>query len=206
MDTPSRPCRTCKKLYPYTTEFFSRDTRAKSGINTQCLVCNRLRSRQQYKAQPGRAAEWCRKNPEGRKQILARHFQKKKQDAEWYQKRLAEKYVRMKIHYKGNVEMYSERNRERHRELRRQMIAAYGGRCSCCGESAYEFLTLEHVNQTGKEHRKSVGTGPSAYYDLKKKGWPQEGYTILCYNCNLSQRYSGPCPHMNEPVAYGWCG
>jgi hypothetical protein len=30
---------------------------------------------------------------------------------------------------------------------------------------------------------------------LKRRGYPQEGYTILCFNCNLSRGFFGYCPH-----------
>jgi hypothetical protein len=33
------------------------------------------------------------------------------------------------------------------------------------------------------------------YRDLKKRGWPQEGYTVLCMNCNFAQRFGHRCPH-----------
>jgi len=79
--------------------------------------------------------------------------------------------------------------------LKREMIAAYGGSCKCCGEECEEFLTLEHLNRDGASHRKQVGGGSNTYRDLRNKGWPQEGYTVLCMNCNWSTRFGGTCPH-----------
>lgn len=75
------------------------------------------------------------------------------------------------------------------------MIAAYGGACTCCKESVFEFLTLEHLNNDGAAHRRAVGRNAQAQLlDIKKRGFPPE-YTILCYNCNLSKGVYGECPH-----------
>src|SRR6266536_2434059 len=45
------------------------------------------------------------------------------------------------------------------RRLREEVVVAYGGRCACprCPETNPAFLTLEHVNGTGKAHRAKVG-------------------------------------------------
>jgi len=75
------------------------------------------------------------------------------------------------------------------------MVAAYGGHCACprCPETNPAFLTLEHLNGTGKAHRAKVGR--HAYADLRRRGWPKEGYTLLCWNCNAMTRFGRTCPH-----------
>lgn len=84
--------------------------------------------------------------------------------------------------------------RKRNRD---ELVAAYGGKCSCpaCPEGNPAFLTLEHVNRDGGEHRKRVGS--HVYADLRRRGFPQEGYTLLCWNCNAMTRYGKTCPHMD---------
>lgn len=87
-------------------------------------------------------------------------------------------------------------------ELRREVIAHYGGKCTCppCGETIYEFLTLEHLNADGAEHRAKVGRNAQAQLlDIKNRGFPPE-YTILCYCCNLAKAIYGICPHL-KPAA-----
>lgn len=75
------------------------------------------------------------------------------------------------------------------------MVAAYGGRCACrnCPETDPAFLTLDHVNGDGKEHRAIVGS--HAYADLRRRGWPQDGFRLLCWNCNSMTRFAQVCPH-----------
>jgi len=67
--------------------------------------------------------------------------------------------------------------------------------CLCCSESILEFLTIDHVNNDGAEHRRQVkkeGTGLIQW--LIKNDFP-EGFQILCYNCNCAKRLNGICPH-----------
>ncbi len=76
------------------------------------------------------------------------------------------------------------------------MIAAYGGSCACCAEAIPELLTLEHVNADGARHRADVGRNAQAQLvDLKRRGWPTEGYTVLCFNCNIGKGTGPSCPH-----------
>lgn len=87
-------------------------------------------------------------------------------------------------------------------ELRREVIAAYGGCCTCppCGESVFEFLTIEHLQGDGAAHRAKVGRNAQAQLlDIKKRGFPAE-YTILCYCCNLAKAIYGTCPHLAAAV------
>lgn len=79
------------------------------------------------------------------------------------------------------------------RELRRQVIEAYGGLCACCGERTPEFLSVDHVNGDGAQHRRDI-KGP-LYRWLKANKFPQEGFRLLCFNCNCAKGFFGACPH-----------
>jgi 5-methylcytosine-specific restriction endonuclease McrA len=82
------------------------------------------------------------------------------------------------------------------RALKHEMIAAYGGACTCCSETIREFLSLEHLAGDGAAHRAAVGRNAQAQLlDLKRRGWPQDNYTVLCMNCNLAKGVYGTCPH-----------
>jgi len=79
-------------------------------------------------------------------------------------------------------------------KIRKEVIAKYGGKCACCGESILEFLTIDHINGRERGDRK---TGIHCYYFLKKENYP-EGYQVLCWNCNSAKGLYGKCPHKNE--------
>lgn len=91
-----------------------------------------------------------------------------------------------------------DRLREVRKRLRDEMLKAYGGKCSCCGENHREFLTLEHKNGGGRKHRKETHGGDTHIRRLRDQGWPKEGYTILCWNCNSAKGMYGYCPHQRK--------
>jgi len=70
-------------------------------------------------------------------------------------------------------------------------------KCACCGEWRLEFLTLDHIDGGGNQHRKSGMTGRKFYLWLKREGFPP-GYRVLCMNCNCSIGFYGYCPHQKE--------
>lgn len=91
------------------------------------------------------------------------------------------------------------RDRAHYRILKMEMIIAYGGGCSCCGEKGIEFLTVDHIYNNGAAHRQELGgLGLKVWLDLKRKGWPKDGYTILCWNCNCAKKYGKFCMHNVE--------
>lgn len=87
-------------------------------------------------------------------------------------------------------------------QLKAEVITAYGGRCACCGESMSQFLTIDHINNDGAEHRKSLGQfpfGKTIYKWLKERGFPKDNFQLLCFNCNCAKGLFGRCPHQQSP-------
>jgi hypothetical protein len=94
--------------------------------------------------------------------------------------------------------------RDRRDRMRDACIAAYGGAaCVCCKETEPKFLTLDHTNNNGSAHRRTIceelnlkRIGSFAFYRaLVKAGFPP-GLQVMCFNCNLGrQRNGGICPH-----------
>lgn len=80
-------------------------------------------------------------------------------------------------------------------DLKRQTMEAYGGKCQCCGIKQLQFLTIDHINNNGKEERLKYGSGKQFYALLKRQGWPNNGYRVLCMNCNWARRHGQQCPH-----------
>src|SRR5215831_4733374 len=67
-------------------------------------------------------------------------------------------------HYHKHRSRYCASSRARTRELRQELVAAYGGRCACCGVEGWQFLTLDHVDGDGTDHRASLkGVGNAVY-------------------------------------------
>ena len=109
----------------------------------------------------------------------------------------ANKY-RVERYYK-DVEKSRKEARDAHQKTKRRVLEHYGGKppkCACCGEKHYEFLSLDHVENDGKEHRKKVGGGIRVFYWVIRNSFPR-GFQVLCFNCNLSKGFCGRCPHKN---------
>lgn len=92
-------------------------------------------------------------------------------------------------------------------DLRSEAFIRYGGpTCRCCGESRWEFLTVDHVNNDGARHipagAKYRLSGSRLYGWLKTNGYP-EGFQVLCYNCNCAKGAFGQCPHEKERAPVG---
>lgn len=98
----------------------------------------------------------------------------------------------------ANRDYIRQKAREQIRQIRLEVIRAYGGHCVCCGEDTMEFLSIDHVNNDGAQERRAIGSGPNFYRSLKKRGFPRDGYRLLCLNCNLSRGFFGYCPHERQ--------
>lgn len=94
----------------------------------------------------------------------------------------------------------------KNKRYRDEIIAAYGGKCSCpgCPETRPEFLTIDHIADDGAKHRRSLfgrnNCGSAKMYAwLKKQGFPKDNYQLLCHNCNWVKHRFGSCPHVQPP-------
>lgn len=86
--------------------------------------------------------------------------------------------------------------------LREEVRAAYGGRCSCCGETEPIFLGIDHVNGGGgRDRAENKLFGIAMYRFLRNRGYPPE-FRLLCHNCNLGRYLNGgACPHEANSAA-----
>jgi hypothetical protein len=107
---------------------------------------------------------------------------------------------------KRNLEHKHDYGRRGNIRLRLQTLLHYGNKCACCGEKDLRFLTIDHTNGHGNEHRRKIGKrGGGAFYRwLRDHGFPK-GYQTLCWNCNCGKSVYGKCPHsflMSELLSY----
>lgn len=125
-----------------------------------------------------------------------------------------------KSHYRANLDKaksqhkeWASKNRQRSNarvnnwraKLRSEVVAAYGGKCSCCGESHVEFLAIDHIHGGGRRHRQSTKTSTGTFYLwLKRGGFPKEDFRLLCHNCNMAIGIYGYCPHQKEDSECGY--
>ena len=99
-----------------------------------------------------------------------------------------------KQYYLKNKQKLLEMGRERTKKIKKKVFDAYGNKCVCCGETTFEFLSIDHINKDGYKHRKEL-EGNSIYRWLIKNNFPKDRFQILCFNCNLARGFYGECPH-----------
>lgn len=144
----------------------------------QCKKCIEL-----YRKKPETIAtirRWQVTHPQNIKIINKRH-----RDTDEYREKNKHN---MKKYYKGYIP-----------KLQEEVLTHYGGgkmACVCCGETIFQFLTIDHMNgreQHEKKNRKYRGWMLKQY--LRSHGYP-EGYQTLCFNCNSGRALNkGVCPH-----------
>jgi polyribonucleotide nucleotidyltransferase len=57
-----------------------------------------------------------------------------------------------------NKAIQRERQRIAQKNRRIKVLEHYGGSCTCCGETRYEFLAIDHINNDGGKHREEMGS------------------------------------------------
>lgn len=152
------------------------------GYRSTCKICrnNKRRDTDRRKREEGFEPKYLKLN------IVLPNDLDATEKAKLYQKEYRKIY-RAEINEKRRLEVAA---------AKKEGIAFYGGKCSCCGESTFEFLTLEHIEGRleDKENSKKRRTGKDAWFQVRKEGFPNK-YTVLCFNCNCAKGAYGSCPH-----------
>lgn len=141
-----------------------------------------------------------------RKRVMATYY--KKHDT--YKDALKRRYKKSRLKYlkqiaerrRNNREFFKIKDQQRSLKAKLATLAAYGDKCACCGEAHYQFLTIDHVNNDGAEHRRTnnVSGAMGMYLWLKRNGYPKD-FQVLCMNCNCAKAWFGVCPHQTEKMA-----
>lgn len=97
---------------------------------------------------------------------------------------------------------HTEQKKIERRLVKYHVVAELGGNCACCGEDDLRFLTIDHINQDGKQHRREVGgSGHHVYLDIKRLGCPKDRFRVLCWNCHMATSRGDICPHKEGAVS-----
>lgn len=171
-----KKCNKCEQCKP-TTEFW-RNNAAADGLQSICKNCKRAVVAEVEEAKRNGV-------------YISKCRQPRLTDQE-RQERAEQKKEYWKQYRQDNKSHIYETKKEYRLRLRQEGIKAYGGVCSCCGEEEIGFLTLEHLEGRTDGDR---STSWHAWMKLRKRGWPKDKYTVLCFNCNQGKSIYGICPH-----------
>lgn len=101
-------------------------------------------------------------------------------------------------YYEKNADRLARQRSDGRAALKAEALNAYGGpKCSCCGETLIEALTIDHINGDGAKSRQRAGDkGAGLYRWLKNNKYPS-GYQVLCMTCNFAKGTKDHCPHQD---------
>lgn len=186
MDQPiiEKTCTRCGQNKPADLKHFPASKKNKDGLNSWCRKCYREKS-----------AAWSAKNPE-----------KKAATAKTYRASLGPAYYERKRQRYASLSLSEKERRKRdarahNDKLKREALEHYGGAfCRCCGETELLMLALDHIENDGASHRKSL-TGSTrklptvSHVWAKRNNWPLI-FQVTCFNCNWARHWNnGVCPH-----------
>jgi len=140
-------------------------------------------------------------NEEKKREYAKKHYLKNKDKFNersrlWHEKNRDRDNKKALQNYYKNREKYLKKRKEKYQEMRIEVIKHYSKErfeCNCCGEKHIEFLTIDHINNNGAEHRKEIKKSNIIQW-LYKNEFPP-GFQVLCFNCNCAKGIYGYCPH-----------
>jgi hypothetical protein len=138
-----------------------------------------------------------------RNDLLKRFKEKYYTDQEYKDRKIKQaiKYAKDNVSYtKKYRQQYYKDNREKmidntkfHNDNNRSEVLYWYSdgllKCNECDESHIEFLCIDHIDDSGAEHRRDMGVGGDRIYKYVLKNKFPEGYQVLCNNCNFLKEY-----------------
>ena len=84
----------------------------------------------------------------------------------------------------------NQKNTEWRKSVRLETLRHYSEGdplCQICGERNITFLTIDHIEGGGSEHRRKITRGGYATYIWLRQHKFPEGFRVLCFNCNYGE-------------------
>ena len=97
-----------------------------------------------------------------------------------------------KQYYKDNRERIINRTKSHNYNNRSEVLYWYSDglmNCNNCGQDHREFLCIDHIDDSGADHRREIGEGGDRVYMYIIRNKFPEGYQVLCNNCNFLKQY-----------------
>jgi hypothetical protein len=81
--------------------------------------------------------------------------------------------------------------------LKLQVFEGLGSKCNCCSEAHPYFLTVDHVQNNGAQHKRDLGSDNvyAIYRQVVVDKFDPLKWQLLCMNCNFAKGHYEECPH-----------
>ena len=119
--------------------------------------------------------------------------QKIKSSIKYVKEHNIDKKEYLKEYYIDNQEKLLSKSKFQYLNNRNEIYYWYSNgsmKCNECGKNNIEFLSIDHIDNNGADHRRDIGIGGGrlAQYIIKNN-FPEE-YQVLCNNCNYLKEYN----------------
>ena len=133
------------------------------------------------------------KDPKKRKEYHKAYSKKWEVENKDKRKEIDKRHYLVRKGTPRQVRKNSEVRYRRHHRNKVKVLETYGKQCNYCGESKYECLVIDHINDDGVKHRqtkefKKLSVGGMIGYCAVTEYRP-DLYQILCHNCNAVKQY-----------------
>lgn len=195
----------CRKCYQVkSAKEFEIAEANKDGLHSYCRECHRAISRRWKDKNRDKIEAYKPRQRESAKRFRENHKELRRAEslvyAREYQKR-PEVIERRAAYRDANRQKLRDMNNRRNAQLKIDVFNYYGGRCFCCGESDFRFLTIDHSKNDGAAWRKHFSgkiSGGKFYKVIVELGYPDD-LRLACWNCNCARQFNGGiCPHESQ--------
>ncbi len=93
---------------------------------------------------------------------------------------------------KANPEKVKEWRKHTDIHLKTLVLSHYSKgtpKCAVCGEADLRNLNLDHINEDGREQRKTITGLKQLYLWVRRNNYP-ETFQVLCHRCNMLKYYA----------------
>ena len=185
-------CPSCECVYP--VDYFFKDENRIDKLRCSCKGCDASNSKKYHKEHPGYVGRIgicvaCGEEKGIHSMGLCRGCYMKKYNQLPVAKTAKINYAESDIGKEARKRSLQKKLHSRRRAqeiIRIRALSFYSDNymeCKNCGYDNIDALSIDHIENNGKEERKKYGSGGGFYYWLSRNNYP-EGYQVLCINCN----------------------
>jgi len=161
-------CTKCNEIKIVTN--FHKNRRQKDGLHSQCKQCAKIRHAKKYAENSLRMSI---DSPEQKRCYSCN------------ESKLKIKFPLRKSANDGLGTKCKDCCKQSNIDLKKEVFNTLGGMiCVKCKETEFEFLTIQHKNGGGREHR-TIKSWQGVCFDILNDPNKFQSYEVLCANCNM---------------------
>ena len=181
-----KKCRTCRRELP--EDQFPNSKHHADSKNSQCKRCWNLYQKEWQKRHLGRALIASKKSRDKERAAGEETYLEKRRlrQAERRRTHAGEDSTIHMRKYWADAEKHRLAARKKRAKIKREVLTHYSkgniAACVVCGEGRIDCLSIDHIDNSGYMHRKTLGVSGYFLPLLRSQEFPA-GYQTMCMNC-----------------------